>query len=186
MLDIALPLIGCDRDETAFYDCIGVPQISVVELFRAHLFIDELFQTLTQHQQRELLQTLFKTSTLKNCDKEFLELVRNYPCITCQDGKVSHVTPQRGTHRSLNQLRALHAVYDPDNRSVADLLALSRDYCPDVVPLPDAYWSAQRGIFLAGMRLVGFNHVLRVPDLHSMLLTLQYVLARLIIADFYI
>ncbi len=89
VLDISLPLISCDKDETAFYDSIGVPQISVVELFRAHLFKDELFQQLTAHQQRELLQTLFKTSTLYKCDKDFLELVRNYPCITCQDGKVT-------------------------------------------------------------------------------------------------
>ncbi len=80
------------------------------------------------------------------------------------------------THRSLKQLRALNAIYDPDNKAVTELLALARDCC-HVVPLPEQYWqeSTQRVVFLAGMRLVGFCHVLRVQDLQTLLLTLQYV-----------
>ncbi len=71
-------------------------------------------------------------------------------------------------------MRALNSVYDPENKVVAELLSQSRDYCPDLVPLPDMYWTAQRGVFLAGMRLVGFCHVLRVHDLQTLVLTLQY------------
>lgn len=70
----------------------------MTELFRAHLFVGEQFAALSAHQQRELLQTLLKTSTLRTCDKEFLELVRNYPCIRCEDGKVGGTWRSLGTH----------------------------------------------------------------------------------------
>lgn len=64
-------------------------------------------------------------------------------------------------------------MHDPDNRSVSELLALSRDCCPDVVPLPEQFW-IERGVFLGGMRVIGFSHVLRVLDLREVCRSLQY------------
>lgn len=84
-------------------------------------------------------------------------------------GAVSALTP------FTEQLRALSCTYDPDNRALCELLALSRTCCPEVVPLPEQWW-AEQPAYLGGMRVLGFSHVLRVLDLRALCTALAYVL----------